>query len=182
MFLRLRDSATVVYKVAVKDGKVYHGESSQEEPDEQRWLVKPKAYGSRSRPSLHLERVAGERTVFRLERGINGRDWRFQARRLETGALPMVLRTPVECCVFTSRGRASRTGDQETSHRFYPWKGLRSRCQQRIAEAPTPRHRIGPARRRTPSPVTCRSPSFETSWVLSFGPTGYYNATVGCPR
>lgn len=42
----------------------------------------------RSRPSLHPERVAGEadeRTVFRLERGINGRDWRFQARRLETG-------------------------------------------------------------------------------------------------
>ena len=40
-FLRLRDSATVVYKVAVKDGKVssvlqevYHGEGSQEEPDE----------------------------------------------------------------------------------------------------------------------------------------------------
>ena len=47
-FLRYRDSATVVYKVAVKDGKVtsvlqevYHGESSQEEPDERRWLVKP---------------------------------------------------------------------------------------------------------------------------------------------
>ena len=47
-FLRLRDSATVVYKVAVKDGKVssvlqevYHGESSQEEPDERKWLVKP---------------------------------------------------------------------------------------------------------------------------------------------
>ncbi len=48
VFLRYRDSATVVYKVAVKDGKissvlqeVYHGESSEEEPDEQRWLVKP---------------------------------------------------------------------------------------------------------------------------------------------
>ena len=46
-FLRYRDSATVVYKVAVKDGKVtrlevYHGEGSQEEPDEQQWLVKPK--------------------------------------------------------------------------------------------------------------------------------------------
>jgi hypothetical protein len=47
-FLRLRDSATVVYNVAVKDGKVtsvrlevYHGESREEEPDEQRWLVKP---------------------------------------------------------------------------------------------------------------------------------------------
>ncbi len=47
-FLRLRDSATVVYKVAVKDGKVtsvlqeiYHGEGSQEEPDERQWLVKP---------------------------------------------------------------------------------------------------------------------------------------------
>ena len=41
-FLRYRDSATVVYKVAVTDRKVtsvrlevYHGESSQEEPDEQ---------------------------------------------------------------------------------------------------------------------------------------------------
>ncbi len=39
-FLRYRDSATVVYKVAVTDRKVtsvglevYHGESSQEEPD-----------------------------------------------------------------------------------------------------------------------------------------------------
>ena len=65
-----------------------HGESSQEEPDEQRWLVKPKAYGSRSRPSLHLERVADkadERTVYRLGKKINGRVWRFQARRLETG-------------------------------------------------------------------------------------------------
>ena len=47
-FLRLRDSATVVYKVAVKDGivtsvlqEVYHGEGNQEEPDEQRWFVKP---------------------------------------------------------------------------------------------------------------------------------------------
>ena len=47
-FLRLHDSATVVYKVAVKDGKVtsvswavYHGEGSQEEPDERQWLVKP---------------------------------------------------------------------------------------------------------------------------------------------
>ncbi len=42
-FLRCHDSATVVYKVAVKDGEVisvrlevYHGEGSQEEPDEQR--------------------------------------------------------------------------------------------------------------------------------------------------
>jgi hypothetical protein len=42
-FLRFRDSATVVYKVAVKDGKVssvlkevYHGETCQEEPDSQR--------------------------------------------------------------------------------------------------------------------------------------------------
>ena len=72
-FLRLRDSASVVYKVAVKDGKVssvlsevYHGESSQDEPDEQQWLVKPEreegsqADGARSRPSLHLEQVAGE--------------------------------------------------------------------------------------------------------------------------
>ena len=48
-FLRYRDSATVVYKVAAKGGKitsvrleVYHGESGQEETDEQRWLVKPK--------------------------------------------------------------------------------------------------------------------------------------------
>ena len=93
-FLRYRDSAIVVYKVAVKDGKVYHGQSSQEKPDAERWLVKPKAYGSRSRPSLHLERVAGERTVFRLGEEINGRDWRFQARRLETGVkncrLPVV--------------------------------------------------------------------------------------------
>ena len=47
-FLRHRDSATVVYKVAVFDGKVtsvlqevYHGEGSQEEPDERQWLVKP---------------------------------------------------------------------------------------------------------------------------------------------
>ena len=47
-FLRHRDSATVVYKVAVKDGEVtsvlqevYHGEGSQEKPDDQRWLVKP---------------------------------------------------------------------------------------------------------------------------------------------
>ncbi len=47
-FLRHRDSATVVYKVAVKDGKVtsvlqevYHGEGSQEEPDERKWLIKP---------------------------------------------------------------------------------------------------------------------------------------------
>ena len=47
-FLRLHDSASVVYKVAVKDGivtsvlqEVYHGESSQEEPDDQRWIVKP---------------------------------------------------------------------------------------------------------------------------------------------
>ena len=66
-------------------GKVYHGEGSQEEPDEQRRLVKPKGYGARSRPSLHLERVADERTVFRFGNKINGRDWRFQARRLETG-------------------------------------------------------------------------------------------------
>ena len=66
-FLRHSDSATVVYKVAVKDGR--RGERSQ-------------AYGARSRPS---ERVAGEATVFRPERGINGRDWRFQARRRETG-------------------------------------------------------------------------------------------------
>ena len=28
------DSATVVYKVAVTDGKVYHGEGSNEEPDD----------------------------------------------------------------------------------------------------------------------------------------------------
>ena len=48
-FLRFADSATVVYKVAVKDGKVssvlqevYHGEGSEEGPDEERWLVKPK--------------------------------------------------------------------------------------------------------------------------------------------
>jgi hypothetical protein len=41
-------SATVVFKIAVKDGKVtsvlkevYHGEACQEEPDSQRWLVKP---------------------------------------------------------------------------------------------------------------------------------------------
>ena len=47
-FLRHRDSASVVYKVAVKDGtvtsvlqEVYHGESRQEEPDERQWLVKP---------------------------------------------------------------------------------------------------------------------------------------------
>ena len=84
-FLRYRDSATVVYKVAV-----YHDEGSQEEPDEQRWLVEPKAYGSRSRPSLHLERVAAEaistrRTHCLQIQEINGRDWRFQARRLETG-------------------------------------------------------------------------------------------------
>ena len=53
-FLRLRDSATVVYKVAVKDGKVtsvlqevYHGESSQEEPDERKWLVEPECYRAR---------------------------------------------------------------------------------------------------------------------------------------
>ena len=46
MFLRYLDSVTVVYKVAVEDGKVtsvrlevYHGEGSREEPDEQRWLV-----------------------------------------------------------------------------------------------------------------------------------------------
>ncbi len=45
-FLRLRDSATVVYKVAVKDGKVtsvlqevYHGEG---QPGEQRRLLEPK--------------------------------------------------------------------------------------------------------------------------------------------
>ncbi len=51
-FLRHKDSATVVFKVAVKDGKVssvlqevYHGEGSQEEPDEQRWLVKRMARG-----------------------------------------------------------------------------------------------------------------------------------------
>ena len=42
-FLRYRDSATVVYKVAVEDGnvvsvrlEVFYGESHQEEPDEQR--------------------------------------------------------------------------------------------------------------------------------------------------
>ena len=47
-FLRYRDSATIVYEVAVKDGKVssvlqevYHGEGSEEEPDERQWLVKP---------------------------------------------------------------------------------------------------------------------------------------------
>ena len=47
-FLRLRDSASVVYKVAVEDGKVssvlqevYDGESSQEESDERKWLVEP---------------------------------------------------------------------------------------------------------------------------------------------
>ena len=46
--LRFRDSATVVYKVAVNDGKVssvlqevYYGESCEEGPDERQWLVKP---------------------------------------------------------------------------------------------------------------------------------------------
>ncbi len=72
------------------------GASSHEEPDEQRWLVKPKAYGSRNRPTLHLERVAGERTVFRFEREINRRDWRFQARRLETGIKTTGFETSLE--------------------------------------------------------------------------------------
>ncbi len=80
--LRYRDSATVVYKVAVKDAQ--RGEQSQ-------------AYGSRSRPSERVAGAADERTVFRLERGFNGRDWRFQARRPEAGIknrrLPAVSRS-----------------------------------------------------------------------------------------
>ena len=47
-FLRYRDSVIVVYKVAGEDGKVtsvlqevYHGEGSQEEPDEERWILEP---------------------------------------------------------------------------------------------------------------------------------------------
>jgi hypothetical protein len=47
-FLRHRDSASVVYKVAVQDGivtsvlqEIYYGESSQEEPDERKWLIEP---------------------------------------------------------------------------------------------------------------------------------------------
>ena len=48
-FLRHQDSATVVFKIAVFDGKVnsvlqeiYHGESRQQKPDDKRWIVKPK--------------------------------------------------------------------------------------------------------------------------------------------
>ena len=47
-FLRYRDRASVVYLVAVKDGKVtsikkevYHAEGSHEEPDEEEWIVGP---------------------------------------------------------------------------------------------------------------------------------------------
>ena len=47
-FLRYRDAASVVYLVAVKDGKVtsikkevYHAEGSHEEPDEEEWIGKP---------------------------------------------------------------------------------------------------------------------------------------------
>ena len=52
-FLRYSDSATVVYRVAVKDGKVksvkmevYEDEYDAESPKEERWIVKPQG-GSR---------------------------------------------------------------------------------------------------------------------------------------
>jgi len=59
-FLRYRDSATIVYKVAVKDGKVssvlqefYYGEGSQEKSDERKWLVKPEGI-LKERPRVTL--------------------------------------------------------------------------------------------------------------------------------
>ena len=57
-FLRYSDSATVVYRVAVKDGKVrsvkmevYEDEYDAENPKEERWIVKPqgRSRGSKER-------------------------------------------------------------------------------------------------------------------------------------
>ena len=65
-FFRLLDSATVVYKVAVKDGNVtsvrlavYHGEGSQDEPDEQRWILELRATVDDPAPSI-CKRLRGE--------------------------------------------------------------------------------------------------------------------------
>jgi hypothetical protein len=55
-FLRYCDSATVVYLVAVNDGKVrsvkqevYYAEGKQEGPGEERWIVKPRRKGGHRR-------------------------------------------------------------------------------------------------------------------------------------
>ena len=56
-FLRYGDSATVVYKVAVKDDKVYHGEGSQEIQNRSR------CFHQRSGSSL-TRRAAGVTSTF----------------------------------------------------------------------------------------------------------------------
>ncbi|MBI4586227.1 MAG: hypothetical protein HY717_19625 [Planctomycetes bacterium] len=55
-FLRYSDSATVVYRVAVKVGKVksvkmevYDDEYDAENPKEERWIVRPKGRGRRTK-------------------------------------------------------------------------------------------------------------------------------------